>query len=68
MLNITLGELIKQKGWNEFRIKTKLRTSDTYITCDKLNFNDPDIQKLLDNTVYNYSIFSNGAVTWYVQD
>jgi hypothetical protein len=67
-MNITLGKLISQKGWEEFRIKTKIRTSDTYYSCEKMDFEDPDIQKLLPNEVYNYRLSSNGLITWYVQD
>jgi hypothetical protein len=66
-MRVTLRELIEKKGWNEFRLNTRLRTSDSYILCEKIAFEDWTIQLLLDNIVYNYSI-SNGMVTFYIQD
>jgi len=67
-MKITLREMISSRGWEQFRINTRIRTSDSYILCEKISFYDSDIQSLLDNLVYDYAISSSGQVTWYVQD
>ena len=67
IMTVTLRKLIEQKGWAEFRINTRISTSDSYIFCDKTNYEDWVIQDLLDKTAYDYS-FSNNILTIYIQD
>jgi len=66
-MKITLRELIEKKGWTEFRINTRLRTSDSYIFCDAISYGDKEIQLLLDKVVYGYND-SYGIITYSIRD
>lgn len=68
VIKLTLRELIDKRGWAEFRLHTRIRLSDTYLNCEKMEFEDWDIQKLLDDVPYDFAVSSNGTVTWYMAD
>lgn len=67
---MTLQEFIVfQGGWDRVKSNLCIRTSDTYYICSKLDYNDWEIKKLLNNQMFlEPSYYNNGTIMVFVQD